>query len=870
MSNDGTDRPPPKGDAVPAGLTYDKAAPGEFFVVSPTGEVGSVPKSDLAQAQADGFRAASPQEVTAARNKVVYESVPGQIATAALGAGRGMFLGLPVADAAFVAGSRAAGGSDAEAKQTILDLQAANPGTYLASEVAGSLLMPGPKGGGLAKAIGHASAEGALTGIGSSISDAYLNNQALTAEKLAAAALQGGAIGGGAALGFNLGARGVGAMFRKGGSMVARLAEAPGAAAYQRAGDDLFSKAAPGLGRALDLIDAAASTVSGAPRGAFRDMFTRGRGGRFGFEAATQADDILARSGDEMFERLKRLHSAQEAAARRFKGDLKGDQISQIISRGDDAFARQVDASKGAIDLMRKEVTEMLGREADFGGRGFLGKTSKRLDAIESKIDEAIKAGDPDAGAKAYMWLDGFKRDIGKRATKMTRRAQRGGTVDDLATAKWFDNSYEKLRAVLEDGGTWGQAAEAQRAINKQWARSIEGSRDFSKLFLTTKQGRFGADVRHVDRDKVGGFLKSLTNPDKAANLDALNRHVDEMIDFAETAERHMALPAGERAKIRRMADEASALKKALGDSRDAITKANQLKALEGTGDGIGLGIGGGLLGGLPGAVVGGIAGTLANPAKLVKRVAAVHRIVGDVDLRKAKALGELVAGAVPRVDGTVAGRVARATWEPEYERRSKETRLAAREPERVREDALRALAPVAPAGDRAAEAAADTYLRRQQFLGNLLPQHDVTAILARPRKANASEAHAYLQAARILDDPTKLMKAAASGSVSAAEVRAVGEVYPGMLQEMRRDVAVELLKLDEQGKALPYGRRVALSIMLDAPVDPLMRPQTVALLQSTYAEAAAAQPPAMQRPGGKAPDIASAYRAGSEEDEDY
>ena len=266
---------PQQSPAPPPGLVYEESKPGEYFVQSPDGELYTVPEADLEQARADGFTVATPDQVQQGRDRAIYESAGGKAATAALGAGRGLFLGTPLADMAFEAGY---GGPSPEAKQTILGLQQANPNTYFAGEVAGSLLVPGGGGGGLGRAAGLAAAEGAASGLGNAISGSYLNNQPITGEKLAAAALSGGGFGAGAVGGLGLGARALSGLFKGGGRLLARAAQRPGAGALQRAGDDIFGKAAPGFGKALDAADAATSTLTGAPRGALRDLLGTGRG----------------------------------------------------------------------------------------------------------------------------------------------------------------------------------------------------------------------------------------------------------------------------------------------------------------------------------------------------------------------------------------------------------------------------------------------------------------------------------------------------------------------------------------------------------------------------------------------------------------
>lgn len=95
-------------------------------------------------------------------------------------------------------------------------------------------------------------------------------------------------------------------------------------------------------------------------------------------------------------------------------------------------------------------------------------------------------------------------------------------------------------------------------------------------------------------------------------------------------------------------------------------------------------------------------------------------------------------------------------------------------------------------------------------------------------------------------EDPAGVLEDAAHGNVSIEGIEAVKSVYP----DLYRKAQIELLeKSAEMQAALPYSRRVQLSVIFNIPLDATMSPQYLQSMQAQYAPAQPQQPSAPPSP---------------------
>lgn len=126
---------------------------------------------------------------------------------------------------------------------------------------------------------------------------------------------------------------------------------------------------------------------------------------------------------------------------------------------------------------------------------------------------------------------------------------------------------------------------------------------------------------------------------------------------------------------------------------------------------------------------------------------------------------------------------------------------------------------------------------KRVAFIATKLPKRPDSAAMRlgpdtwRPSDMAMREFARYVAA---LEDPGGVFERVADGTVTPEDAETIREVYPEQFQEFQEQVMMEVQALR---KALPYEKRLALSIFTGVPVDPAMDPRVLGLLQGHFTE---------------------------------
>lgn len=836
-------------------------------VVHPvTGGIVSIPDEQLAQAQNEGFRVAAPDAVAAERQAQQYSGPTHALGALASGVASGATLGLSDAAISGLGGREALqayehnyGGlrTVGEVGGTLLGLgKFAGPGLAAKGLRAASMPSRFAVGAGAAverhlggKALGlvaRGATEGAIFGAGQGISDLALSDDPLTGEKIAAAlssnAFTGAAYGGA----FSAGLLGIG---KAGNAIGKKLAGV---------GDD-------GVSKLVGAWDKASSAIGASEPGAITAMFKKNASGVRGFELATKADDIVAKAGDDVFERTQNVMRARDAVADNFSGALKESQIKRVVKRGNEGEAYA--ATKAFVSDMRGQFDDMVARgDVEFARQGTIKKMSKKLDKLERKLDFANAIGDETANARAYMQLDSFKRDIGKHTRKLKRA--RGATSDVQNSATRFEEMYESTRGILEDVGVWGDAGALQKRMNAPWSSQIHAEKGFLGTITKRVEGKWGTSKLAIDREKIGKYVADLRDPNASQTHQGLKQWLDSTQDFADAALESMHLPPAERKAVVELASHTKALRGRLDDAAEAISLSNTLADMGKKGDANAVlgGIAGhAVLGGPAGAALGTAASIVTNPASMIHKVATVGRLVGKVDARLAGG----VKGFLRRSGRKAAVGAPRLT-QPSYSFLDKHNRFSQREKDvrhraenrvAVREQAMQQTAGMADTHPAAAQAAVDRLEAKNDFLLRKLPIGADSLMLGRAPQLSKAEMDRFLRFDEAANDPMKIPKLLEQGKLSPDHVEAVKAVWPGIYQQMQDDAMDGLAEMSAKGQRLPYQEALQLGLLLDIPAHPTMEPKMIAMLQQGYTQDGSA-PSGAPPKRGKSIDLAGSVSA--------
>jgi hypothetical protein len=706
--------------------------------------------------------------------------------------------------------------------------------------------------------------EGAALGATEYVGDAMLQDHDLAADKLYAAmghgalvgGLTGGVLGGGGSLAAS-GVRGATSLL---GRAARRLGGAGGEAGLAtRADVKRFAEKAFG-GTSDDVIDSvvdhyakASAAVAGKDAPTIRTMLARGPEGAnlrrvavFEHEAITDAATRSVRSqGDELLAATKNV--TEEAM-----GGLKAGHVAKSVATGNEEATRAW-ASQYADDVIGNIDNLLAGRTAPQ-----FEKSMRTASVVAYDIKAAVAKGA--SNAELFVEIDRAKRAL-QRASATGHRSvpQIADYVDQEAARnalKVFEDVAERGRQGLQDTALWGKAAEQQTAINEAWTRQIDASNRF-RSSLTTK---VGADPSNryrqligIDPEKAASYVKNLTNVDRDLTHKAVKDYLQATEDLTQAIKGAYELSPSKIAEVERAGKAATSFRSSLQEAEKALVAANQYRELTKGDKASIMGVLGTVIGGAPGGAIGAVADALVSPGKTVARVAAIERLVAQVDAATSSAARNLVTPKLGAGSGAKAG--AKTIAEDARTRAGRTLKwlseARANVPafaERVAQtsDAIGEVAPKVAASYTARIAHATAFLASKapgSMPSNPLdpkPSYQMTEL----------EAGRFARYAEAVENPMSVLRQAKRGTVSREAIEALRETSPRLYQELRQRTLDVLASTMAEGRLIPYERRLALSMMFDIPGDRSLEPRAFIALQANTAGAQQAQ----QKPQGPGP----------------
>lgn len=478
-------------------------------------------------------------------------------------------------------------------------------------------------------------------------------------------------------------------------------------------------------------------------------------------------------------------------------------------------------------------------------------------------VETPMAASGRSANAQLFTAIDDTKRAFGrwtKAAQAVEKKSDPLALMRGRATRDRLQGIYEDMRQGLENEELWGKAAEDQAKINAAWSKQIDAQRVFDSK-LTTNVGRDPknpwVDIRRVDPAKADAYVGGLTNPNNDLVHSAIRKYVESTRELSEAIGRSWELPAEKAAHVARVGEAAKAFDGTLSKAENALTLANQFQALKSAESGSAAdmvtgAIFGGGLGGPIGGILGAAAGAMAKPANTIARLAALERLMNKVDLR----IGSSIRGFFRNVGRKtepaslrLGSRWDMATGTAE-ERGAKGdaflksvamiTELATT-PEASTRRVADSLAGLEQAAPQTSAALSAQTMRVTTFLAGKIPpgMSDPYALNGRNARPMVSESEKarFLRYVAAANDPTTVLEDMQHGRLSPEAVEALRACYPKLYDQVRGQIIDHLVT---QQSELPYGKRVQLGVLFDAPTDATLDPDFLRAIAGPQASARA------------------------------
>ncbi len=759
-------------------------------VVSPSGEVGTVPANLAKRALSEGYKPATAEDIRLHERKKTHGGVGGQAVSAIAGAGRTLSMG--GTDWAAVKAAEALEGEAgaAEMQQMLRDLQEENPSATLAGEVGGlvggiagsmgkvakagalrgaAAMTPGAAvmrggaalegalmkaGAGRGLAMGaRAGAEGAAFGVGHLLSESALGNTELTGEALFASMGEGALWGAGTAGALYGTGRLIGGAAKRGKSALQSALNRGSKEASEAATERMFGHGTP----ALDDI----ARFEAAHDGNVKLMATSRKPGaaawrKYTLEEAIPKRDKLVRSmvetGNSLEDDVGRLHKDHTQSG-------KPDTFGHLVSETPEA---RVAAEKGSRSLLVESegmLEEMATDVISYGGEfGPNTKFIRNARNLQRGVQEAIDSGAPLRTLRTRV--EGLKRYLDNNVVSFANSSSPKGKAFLTAGANRIKGVANNYRTFLESEAAWGGAGRLQKPMNAAIHEDIGSSKYLNRKIKT----RAGIDPNNpyrertvFDPERVDPWARNLTNPKGDLARQELTKQLNARAAAAEAILEHGKPTADQVKYLTRIRDNSRGLLKEIDETAEQVSRLAQLEELarqEATEITIAGEFGGKVLGALKGAAgmaTGGSAlgaaetagaalggGTMGRARKMLAIETLSQRLRGKMDGPLGKLFGKAgkaaadAAGGVPITGARAAQYFAgeadrkRTAKNRREEYRERSEWVRARNEQQASDDVKETAAAVSDAAPNATVAAANTAARAQAYLASQLPRDGV------------------------------------------------------------------------------------------------------------------------------------------------
>lgn len=832
-------------------------------VVSPEGQPGEIPAEQLSDAVDQGYRELTPEVQAELERHDKYGGVLGGVGATLAGGARGATMG--ISDAVLT-------GTGLVEPQTLSDLKAEHPELSTAAELGGMFLpVAAPVkattaiggavekaatsllGGKLAARLAGAAARGAteaeLFNIGHNLSEASLGDERVTAERLLAHS--GDALAIGAGLGFGLSA----------GGMALKAAAQKTADALNGLSDFVAEKF-PGANSEVlnNYAEKTASRVGMQPE-EVKALFEKA-GTKEGAELRANlktAEFVSPEERDQINRAFKEhLENAREAvndAKAKAFNEFRPREVENLVA--DLHPERASEAAYKLSDDMLNAAKAMRENPDIYSAKGLISKLEKIEEGYTKRL---LQIEEP---AELYKLINETKQTLDKQIMKWGKAIspENGATVDEISGLR------SALRDNLENEQIWGAAAARQSAFNEAASRLATAEQrlfgkgnkvgEFGKIVV----GRGGRPTAIVSSKKINTFLSQTAAARSETAEEALREYLDAAKAFTAQVE-HSAGSAGadySAEGVRSLVDKATKIADEAAKKLELESKVRQAARLDDIGytmfPGTAAAAVGAVMHSVPGAaavglgakaVGGAVSDVLAAGSNPIAAAKTLSRIEGFA-LGTAKKMAKTIEGITKvaetagekAADRGALGAVLKVVPHNDdavtrFERAKAQVRdiQASGVGQLTAYDAgVSGLSEHAPVTQRAV---VDLQMRIGAFLQSKLPVDPFAASTTnpkhstwRPSDAQMAQYQRYHAAAT---DPLGAIKAAAAGRVSAESIEAVKTLYPGLYDDFRNQL---FERVAMKGKDIPRQSSIALSLMFDVPLTPIMRPDVRAALRT-------------------------------------
>lgn len=540
--------------------------------------------------------------------------------------------------------------------------------------------------------------------------------------------------------------------------------------------------------------------------------------------------------------------AAQEVGGRLEEADqiLNGGLKGQAIEK---ALPQPTPENLVKIDQHLQEISDEAEKRIEQAqGNAYLKNVAPKLQQDLNDFQSIITSPDATISDK-WNALDDLKRASQGHADYNVVT----GGAEEKAVSKWIKPFNADLRLAAENPKVWGDAGNIQRVVNSAASDLYKAQKDFLPKITSKELGERVADptklqtlINQAEKGKTGLRTNAVRN-----YLDATQKAADAI----NSAHFDSGLEAPLSSKLNPTPILDHVLNTEVTPGRALAQWANRKGAAtlaNAAGD-----TAAGTVGGLAGSVVGHpLLGAWAGEKVLspifsvLAKPFAEQAVNSDAMKASVDYLGNAIKGE-QLLNSSIgnlfrSGEVIPKNLLPNAASREK-LQKSLDHMDQNPENAFQVAGNIGHYLPQHATAAATIAAQSAQYLSQLKPKPAPQNPFDKAPPVDKSAQNNYNRALDIAQQPLVALKLAKEGKLLPQDVQSLNTMYPGLHSAMVSKISDQLIEAKSENKEIPYAQRVSLSLLLGAPLDGTMTPQS---MQSIMKANAGAQAPQSQQQG--------------------
>lgn len=802
-------------------------------VKDPTGELGTVAKTELPQVLKHGFTVPDNSEIQAHNDKIEFGTGIGNVAktfgeaaasSATFGASRELenALGVTTPEAQAkraqqnpvartlgdVAGIATPLGAESLGAKFFNPVAKVAGIGAKAGEAAGALAAEGSLASNIMKSGAQGAAEGLFYGAGQTVTEHALGDPNVNGQKLLHNMGYGALLGGGIGAGFG-------------------TAETLVPKAVTTARDSLDKLKTSLIGDTEDAgilgkaYAKASSFVSGKPEESILEGWTKRHEL---LESPEAREQVYSKFSDSLQDHFDNLNTVLSKANKEIRPQETEELLSSFPAEG------AIKQSANVWESIDNTIKEMNDHAALYPS-----SVSYKLNGIKEEFIK--KAGNFQNASDVYSSLNWLKKQIDDRFPIW------GKTIppewkDAVSALRGLRSS---IKENLENESIWGEAAARQSAFNESrnnFLTTINSKNEFSKAFLKKGTSASNQIIAKVDQAKVRTFLSqtgTLRSEVKAKALDDFIESSRGLLDQIESTYKNVPKQTFDKSTIENLINKNQAMAE---NAQAQASLAKNLGMLNAGGHNAFLGEAGALAVGfhhpILGAAIEGM-NALRNPGLSIQRMAKIEQAINkttNMISKGASAIFKSGTKSGKNLSGYIGSRI---SSEDHEEREEKINKFMNDQDHalNVLNDSTEGVYLVAPNTATSLRSAA---IRASSFLQSKLPQATTGPLEKKvpPSQAELAKFERYYQT---VENPISVLHDIKSAKISNEQIETLSAVYPELYDEMKSQVFEKMIDhANIVGKGtISYQTKIGLSQFLGQPIDQSLSPQSILSNQQIF-----------------------------------